>query len=131
MYRIIESERLPQTVGPGEFHYSRRFEMGALACACGCGHRIMLNLLDQHSLKIEDGLPTVSPSILAADSPCLSHFWLKRGRVVFAEKWSQVQVEKVMSAQLSRHLHSDRRARSLPWWRRSLNAFGAWLKRWL
>ena len=63
VYRIIDSETLPPRVGPFEFHYSRRFEMAALACACGCGHRIMLNLLDQHQLFIEGGLPTITPSI--------------------------------------------------------------------
>ncbi|HLO96315.1 MAG TPA: DUF6527 family protein [Burkholderiaceae bacterium] len=114
IYRIVESERLPSTVGPFEFHYSRRFDMAALACACGCGHRVMLNLLDQHHLDIEDGLPTVTPSILVSDAPCLSHFFIRRGRVQWAEQWSQKTVDRVMQSQVRRHVEQDRMLKSRP-----------------
>lgn len=114
IYRIIESERLPATVGPFEFHYSRRFDMAALACACGCGHRVMLNLLDQHHLDIEDGLPTVKPSILVSDAPCLSHFFICRGLVQWAEQWSQETVDRVMQSQVRRHVEQDRMPKPRP-----------------
>jgi hypothetical protein len=114
IYRVIESERLPSTVGPFEFHYSRRFDMAALACACGCGHRVMLNLLDQHHLDIEDGLPTVTPSILVSDAPCLSHFFIRRGRVQWAEHWSQKTVDRVMRSQVRRHVEQDRMFKPRP-----------------
>jgi hypothetical protein len=108
-YRIIETERLPPKVGPFEFHYSRRFEMAALSCACGCGHRVMLNLLDQHQLDLEEGLPTVSPSILVSDAPCLSHFFIRRGQVQWAEQWSKKTVDKVMQSQVRRHVEQDKK----------------------
>jgi hypothetical protein len=107
LYRVIESERLPPTVGAHEFHYSARFQMAALACACGCGHRVMLNLLDQHTVEFDNDLPTVCPSILVADAPCLSHFWITKGEVVWAEHWSKSTVDRVMAAQLDRHLKAD------------------------
>lgn len=109
VYRIIESERLPPQVGPFEFHYSRRFEMVALACACGCDHRVMLNLLDQHQLVIEGGLPTVTPSILVSDAPCLSHFFIRRGQVEWAQQWSKTTVDKVMQSQVRRHIEQDKK----------------------
>lgn len=109
VYRVIESERLPPRVGPFEFYYSRRFEMAALSCACGCGHRVMLNLLDQHQLVIEDGLPTVTPSILVSDAPCLSHFFVRRGEALWAEQWSQQKVDSVMQSQVRRHVEQDRK----------------------
>lgn len=126
LYRIIESERLPAIVGAQEFHYSRRFQMAALACPCGCGHRIMLNLLDQHSLKIEGGRPTVHPSILVADAPCLSHFWLRRGSVSYAQQWSQAEVDKVMAAQLRRHLQKAA-SQKVSWWRKLHVQITQWL----
>src|SRR5690242_3065825 len=98
VYRVISSERLPQQVGPEEFHYSDRFQMAAMACPCGCGHRILLNVADQHSLEINEGRPTVKPSILVADAACLSHFWLTDGRMVAAEEWSAAKVKRVMAA---------------------------------
>ncbi|MGV3571408.1 MAG: DUF6527 family protein [Ramlibacter sp.] len=98
--------------------------MAALACACGCGHRVMLNLLDQHALEIKGGMPTVCPSILVADAPCLSHFWIREGEVLWAEQWSRAKVDRVMDAQVKRHLaNSDRRlspwAKLVRWLRRA------------
>ena len=109
VYRIIEAETLSPRVGPFEFHYSQRFEMAALSCPCGCGHRVMLNLLDQHRLVIEGGLPTVTPSILVSDAPCLSHFYVSRGRVQWAQQWSKQTVDQVMQSQVRRHDEQDKR----------------------
>lgn len=127
VYRIIESERLPTSVGPFEFHYSRRFEMAALSCACGCGHRVMLNLLDQHHLDIEGGLPSVTPSILVSDAPCLSHFFIRRGRVEWAQQWSQQTVDRVMQSQVRRHVEQDKKRKSKPSF---LHRCVAWFTSW-
>jgi hypothetical protein len=130
VYRIIESERLPPQVGPFEFHYSRRFEMAALACACGCGHRVMLNLLDQHQLVIEGGLPTVTPSILVSDAPCLSHFFVRRGQVEWAQQWSKKTVDRVMQSQVRRHVEQDKKRRPKPsFLRRCADWFTSWFDR--
>jgi hypothetical protein len=128
VYRLIESERLPSQVGPFEFHYSRRFEMAALACACGCGHRVMLNLLDQHQLTITEGVPTVSPSILVSDAPCLSHFFVREGQVEWAQQWSKKTVDKVMQAQLRRHVEQDKLRRPTSSF---LRRFANWIASWL
>lgn len=112
LYHIIESERLPDHVGPFEFYYSRRFDMAALSCACGCGHKVMLNLLDQHQLEIECGLPTVKPSILVADAPCLSHFFIRRGRVDWAQQWSKKTVDEVMKSQIRGHVARDQQRKA-------------------
>ncbi len=130
VYRIIETEKLPAQVKPFEFHYSRRFEMAALACACGCGHRIMLNLLDQHRLVIEEGLPTVKPSILVSDAPCLSHFFIKRGQVEWAQQWSKEEVDRVMQYQIRRHVEQDKRGKSkLSILERCINWVTSWFDR--
>lgn len=127
LYRIIESERLPSHVGPFEFYYSRRFEMAAVACACGCGHRVMLNLLDQHQLVIENGFPTVSPSILVSDAPCLSHYFIRKGRVEWAQQWSKERVDMVMQSQIRRHIEQDNKRKPK---RSFLNRCMDWLKSW-
>ena len=131
VYCIIESEKLPPHVGPFEFHYSRRFEMAALSCACGCGHRVMLNLLDQHHLVIEgEGLPTVTPSILVSDAPCLSHFFIRRGRVEWAQQWSQQTVARVMQFQVRRHVEQDKKRKAKPSFvRRCVVWFTSWFDR--
>jgi hypothetical protein len=81
----------------------------------------MLNLADQHSLEIDEGRPTVRPSILVADAPCLSHFWLTGGLVSNAESWSATAVQEVMTQQLHRHL-TKAAAKRAPWWMRLIRA---------
>ncbi|PWF49393.1 DUF6527 family protein [Massilia glaciei] len=127
VYRIIESERLPSQVGAFEFYYSRRFEMAAMACACGCGHRVMLNLLDQHQLIVEEGLPTITPSILVSDAPCLSHFFVRCGEVEWAQQWSKKMVDNVMQSQVRRHVEQDRKQTAK---RSSMRRFVDWIASW-
>lgn len=127
LYRVIESERLPPRVGPFEFHYSRRFKMAAMACACGCGHRVMLNLLDQHRLITDHGLPTITPSILVSDAPCLSHFFIRKGEVEWAQQWSKKTVDKVMRSQVRRHSEQDnKRGRKHSFLRRCADWVMSW-----
>jgi hypothetical protein len=127
VYHIIESEKLPSLVGAFEFYYSQRFEMAAMACACGCGHRVMLNLLDQHQLQVEDGLPTITPSILVSDAPCLSHFFVQRGEVIWAQQWSKKTVDNVMQSQVRRHVEMDRKRTVKP---SSIRRFIEWIVSW-
>jgi hypothetical protein len=87
----------------------------------------MLNLLDQHHLLIEGGLPTVDPSILVSDAPCLSHFFIRRGRVVWAQQWSQKTVDKVMQSQVRRHVEQDKKLKSkTSFLRRCVDWFSSW-----
>ncbi|WP_447772785.1 DUF6527 family protein [Pseudomonas kilonensis] len=104
--------------------------MAALACACGCGHRVMLNLLDQHQLFIEEALPTVTPSILVSDAPCLSHFFIQRGQVQWAQQWSKKTVDRVMQSQVRRHVEQDKKRKPKPsFLRRCADWFTSWFDR--
>lgn len=57
-----------------------------MLCPCGCGDSIELMLLkamDPHwELDIDRGLPTLRPSVWRRVG-CRSHFWVKRGRIVW------------------------------------------------
>lgn len=43
-YRAVE--RLPKQLERGVLYHSPEFEVAALSCACGCGHRVMLLVPD-------------------------------------------------------------------------------------
>jgi hypothetical protein len=54
-------------------------------CPCGCGHIITLSLQFTHNhywrvIRNISKRPTLYPSVWQ-NTPCLSHFWLKDGRV--------------------------------------------------
>ncbi len=61
-----------------------------LRCPCGCGTPIMLSLSKTRRPHWRVRLdrrnhPTVRPSIWQTDG-CCSHFWLRRGRIVWVGK---------------------------------------------
>lgn len=67
-------------VAPGRNHKWVLFK-----CPCGCGHVVTLSLQKIHnpywSLTSElNGSPTIYPSVWQ-DTPCYSHFWVRKGRV--------------------------------------------------
>lgn len=58
-----------------------------LRCPCGCGQHIELPLIQEANprwkLRVEpDGAPTLAPSVWLQDG-CRSHFFVRRGKVVW------------------------------------------------
>lgn len=103
IYRFEKVERLPVALADSVVYVSEEFELAALKCACGCGHQVNLLLGDGHKVKDVGGLADVWPSIGVWDAPCRSHFWIEKGRVLWADQWSDVEIHSAMEHQLSRH----------------------------
>jgi hypothetical protein len=106
-------ERLPKQIDQGVLYHSKEFEVAALSCACGCGHRVMLLVPDSHQVFEQNGLATVRPSISVCDAPCKSHYVISRGDVEWLPAFSAAQASSVMRNQIARHVVHDGRRR--PW----------------
>lgn len=102
-------DRIPKQLEPGIVYYSEEFELAALLCACGCGHRTTLLVPDSHQVTSEQGYATVRPSIGACDSPCRSHYVLSAGDVEWLSAFSRAEVEVLMQRQIARHVAADAR----------------------
>lgn len=66
-------------------------------CPCKCGHVITLNLSPKKVPKWrvyleKDGSPTLYPSIRQING-CLSHFWIKQGKVYWCEDTGKPFIE--------------------------------------
>jgi hypothetical protein len=111
-------ERLPKLLSSNVVYHSEEFEVGALLCACGCGHRVMLLVPDSHQVTSENGMATVMPSIAVCDAPCKSHYFITAGQVAWLPAFSDAAATSVMRSQIARHAVLDAERR--PWSRRAL-----------
>jgi hypothetical protein len=119
-------ERIPKQLQAGVIYHSEEFEIAALLCACGCGHRVMLLVPDSHQVTSEAGMATVRPSIAVCDAPCKSHYFVTAGRVDWLPVFSAAMVSDVMRGQIARHagLDAKPRPRLARLWAVIANAFG-------
>ena len=116
-YKYEAVERIPAELIAGVVYHNVEFEFAALLCACGCGHRITLLVPDGHSISTTVTGPSITPSILVADAPCHSHYFITNGEVEWLRAFSPSQAEATMRKQVARHVASDRASRS--WWERT------------
>lgn len=113
-YKIQNVDRFPSILDDEVVYISEEFEMAALNCACGCGHRVNLLLGDGHTVKNIDGLADIYPSVGVWDASCKSHFFIRCGDVIWAESWSQDRIDVAMQFQSQRHDE----AVSVPWYKK-------------
>ncbi len=127
-FRYEAVQRIPKPLMPGVVYHSEEFEIGALLCACGCGHRVSLLVPDSHQVTEQYGMATVRPSIAVCDAPCNSHYIITAGEVEWLRAFNPALSKAVMREQIARHAHGDPRRLSLL--QRVLAALGsawAWL----
>ena|ERR1700680_2987861 len=112
IYSYLAVERIPKELSEGVVYHNKEFELGAMLCACGCGHRVDLLVPDSHQISSEGGLVTIRPSIAVCDAPCKSHYVITAGRVQWLGAFSPAHAKAVMRDQISRHVSRDSRRRS-------------------
>jgi hypothetical protein len=110
VYQAVE--RIPKQLNSGVVYHTQEFEVAALLCACGCGHRVMLLVPDSHQVSSDDGLATVRPSIAVCDAPCKSHYIITAGQVEWLPAFSDAMATSVMRSQIARHVILDTKRRS-------------------
>lgn len=104
-YEVVE--RMPKPLMPGVVYHSEEFEIGALLCACGCGHRVSLLVPDSHQVTEQFGMATVRPSIAVCDAPCNSHYFITAGEVEWLRAFDPAMSKAVMRKQIVRHAQGD------------------------
>jgi hypothetical protein len=84
---------MPKDLEPGVLYVSLEFGAAAHLCACGCGAKIRTPLgPTDWTLQETSSGPTLRPSIGNWQQPCRSHYWIRRGEVVWAEEWTPEEV---------------------------------------
>jgi Family of unknown function (DUF6527) len=86
-------EFIPDDLEPGVLYVSTRYATAAHLCMCGCGFEVTSPLSPQQWCLIFDGQTvSLSPSIGNWSFECEALYWLERGTVDWAAKWSRERI---------------------------------------
>jgi hypothetical protein len=114
-YHYQAVDRIPKELSPGVVYHSEEYEIGALLCACGCGHRVSLLVPDSHQITPVGDLATIRPSISVCDAPCKSHYFIRGGEVEWLPAFSSTMAATTMQLQIARHALRDNEPVPVTW----------------
>jgi len=85
---------LPIKLEANFLYVSEEFEIAGHLCPCGCGSKVITPLgINEWSLSVIEEKPTLKPSIGNWQLPCQSHYWIRRGEILWSNKWSDEEIE--------------------------------------
>lgn len=125
--RLERVHLIPKVLEPGVLYASAEFGIAIHLCACGCGAKVKtpLSPTDWELTETSRG-PSLSPSIGNWQEACQSHYWIRRGEIVWSNKWTPEEIAAGRRGEEERtraHYEKfDRRPRSI------LGRFCDWLK---
>ena len=94
---------MPKEIQSGILYISPEFRAVIHRCACGCGEKIHTPLSPTNWKMTYDGKSvTLNPSVGNWSYECRSHYWIRNNKVVWAENWSDYEVN------LNRKLQQER-----------------------
>ena len=84
---------MPKELHEGVLYVSEEFGAAAHLCACGCGEKIRTPLgPTEWSVEETSAGPTLRPSVGNWQQACQSHYWIWRGEVNWASRWTPQQI---------------------------------------
>jgi hypothetical protein len=89
------TESFPVEMEPGILYVSLEYRTCAHLCACGCGEEVVTPLSPALWRVTYDGeTVSLAPSIGNWALPCRSHYWIDRGIVSWADRYSRGQASR-------------------------------------
>lgn len=86
-------EHVPDDLVDSMLYISIPFKTVIHRCCCGCGHEVVTPLSPTDwELTFNGENISLSPSIGNWGFACQSHYWIRRGRVSWAPRWSSEQI---------------------------------------
>lgn len=86
-------EFVPPNPEPGVLYVSTAYSTAAHLCCCGCGRKVVTPLgPTDWRVSAKRKVVSLYPSIGNWNFACQSHYWIRDGRVLWAEQWSPEQI---------------------------------------
>jgi hypothetical protein len=121
-------EFIPRELDDGILYISKQFKTASHLCCCGCGTKIVTPLRPtEFTLTGSADAVSLYPSIGNWNFPCQSHYWIKSGRVVVADKMTREEI--LRGRQFDDAQKAAYFANREPWWRHAVRSlFGFFAK---
>jgi len=102
---LVRAKYVPKTLEPGRLYVSEEYGAAVHLCACGCGSKVSTPLRPTE-WALEDTLagPTLMPSIGSWQLPCKSHYFIRKGEIIWSDMWTPKQVSAGRKTEESRRL---------------------------
>ncbi|MBN1184223.1 MAG: hypothetical protein JXB49_18180 [Bacteroidales bacterium] len=112
--KLLRVHYLPKELEPRILYVSEEFCVAGHLCPCGCGSKIITPLGPNDWTFTEFGnKASLYPSIGNWQLPCRSHYWIKKGKIVWSYQWSQEQIKRCFKEEeLQRKLYYEKRQSS-------------------
>ncbi|WP_432887794.1 DUF6527 family protein [Kribbella sp. CA-245084] len=89
-------ESLPQPLKEGVLYISVEFRTCGHLCCCGCSEEVITPLSPaQWSITYDGEQISLNPSVGNWSIPCRSHYWIRKGRVIWARSYSLREIRQV------------------------------------
>lgn len=87
-------ELIPQELDPETIYISGPYATCSHLCLCGCGNKVVTPLApDEWHLTFDGETVSFNHSFGNWSFDCQSHYWIEKGRVIWARAWSKEKIE--------------------------------------
>lgn len=88
-------EFIPSVLEDGVLYISTEYGTAVHKCFCGCGEKVVTPLTptDWSVVSHINGTVSIYPSIGNWGYKCRSHYWVRKGAVLWAGQWSQEEID--------------------------------------
>src|SRR5258708_4903846 len=128
---MLRVHYMPKELKPGVLYVSEEFDIAMHLCACGCGSKVKTSLgPTEWSVEETKSGPNLRPSVGNWQQASQSHYWIDRGEVVWAEKWTEEEIsagrrnEQELRSEYYSALDRKRGGVLKRFWRRLRGLFG-------
>lgn len=86
-------EYIPDELESGTLFISMKYGTALHLCCCGCKQEVVTPFSpNDWSLTFNGETVSLTPSIGNWEFNCRSHYWIKKGQIIWAEKWNEKQI---------------------------------------
>lgn len=103
MIKHVFVSDIPEMLEEGIIYISLKHNTALHKCAYGCGEEVVTPISPNDWKLTYDGRSvTLYPSIGNWNFKCRSHYWLREGKIIWAEDWSVERIARVRNQEKNR-----------------------------